>query len=472
MVRQYSNKMIRGRVLFLLLSIAPIPGLCQQWSLVNGFEPNQPPGSVNRMEVEDDTLKIFGAFKLGDENEFFPLAHWDSTQISYQFSTNHWGGFRCSVQFQDNKYFGGNIWQYLNNDSLSKIARYDGSNFYPLGNGICSNNNVVNDMEVFNDRLIIGGGLTQVDCNEDIYWSNLASWTGTQWLPIGGAWGGSDVEEMIIWDNKLWVLGYIESILLTNDFTDPDQLLNIKHIGWWDGTNWGEPMEGLSQLTHDAVIDTANNRLIVGGAFTQAYGNGITAKRVAAWDGTTWETVGTNLTGEVFSLEWYRGQLYAGGYNILGDEDFAYFDGYHWQPVPGSNLQGGWPADLRTYKGELYISGGFDQAGGLQVPGLVRYYLHPDSVQWGVPDDIAEISVANNWFSIYPNPATSEIQIAFNEIFNGEILLTDMQGKQIERIVVKDKQSPLQCGHLAKGTYLVQAFAGGKQVQCSRVLVE
>ncbi|MFN0033283.1 MAG: T9SS type A sorting domain-containing protein [Flavobacteriales bacterium] len=464
--------MIKKRTFMLLLSIVPAWGLCQQWSVVNGFEPNQPPGSVNGMQVEDDTLKLFGGFIQGEDVQFFPLALWDSTQITYQFSTNHWGGFRCSAEFQSNRYFGGNFWQYLDNDSLSKITRYDGNNFHPVGNGICTNTDNVNDMEVFNGRLIVGGDLSHVDCNEEIYWSNLASWTGSEWLPIGGAWGGSEVEEMIIWDNKLWVLGLIESILLTNDFNDPDQILNIKHIAWWDGTVWGEPMDGLNERTHDAVIDSLNNKLIVCGGFTATQGNAIIAKGVAAWDGTAWETVGDNLTGEVFALEWYRGQLYAAGHDILDELDLAYFDGYHWQPVPGAVFAGGGPVELRTYKGELYISGGFEQCAGLNVPGLIRYYLHPDSVQWGVPDGIAENADKEQWFTVFPNPATSEIQIVFKQSFAGEIIVTDMQGKQIERTTAKDKQVNIICGHLAKGMYLVHAFEKGKQVQCSKVRLE
>jgi hypothetical protein len=66
-----------------------------------------------------------------------------------------------------------------------------------------------------------------------------------------------------------------------------------------------------------------NDRLIAGGSFTTA--GGISANRIATWDGTSWQPLGSGMNGEVMSLTVYNGQLIAGGrFTTAGSSVSAY----------------------------------------------------------------------------------------------------------------------------------------------------
>jgi hypothetical protein len=58
-----------------------------------------------------------------------------------------------------------------------------------------------------------------------------------------------------------------------------------------------------------------NGELIAGGEFTTA--GGVTANRIARWNGTTWQALGTGMSGGyypyVLALAVYNGELIAGG---------------------------------------------------------------------------------------------------------------------------------------------------------------
>jgi hypothetical protein len=110
--------------------------------------------------------------------------------------------------------------------------------------------------------------------------------------------------------------------------------------------------------------DDAGN-IYAGGQFTLA--SGVTARRVAKWDGSAWAALGSGIDdGEVNALLWdASGSLYAGGsFDAIGGvsiSGLARWDGAGWHPV-GNGTNGTVNALAMDPAGNLYVAGDFTQA--------------------------------------------------------------------------------------------------------------
>ena len=73
----------------------------------------------------------------------------------------------------------------------------------------------------------------------------------------------------------------------------PNRVAGAGDESWQDG--FGLPGNGLNNTVY-ALAVAANGDVLVGGEFTDAGGNA-NADRVARWDGTAWQALGTDLIG-------------------------------------------------------------------------------------------------------------------------------------------------------------------------------
>jgi T5SS/PEP-CTERM-associated repeat protein len=221
---------------------------------------------------------------------------------------------------------------------------------------------------VYNGRLIAGGTFTQAGGQTA---NRIAAWDGTSWQPLGtGPANGVNgtVSALAVYDGRLIAGGPFWQAGGQTAY----------HIAAWDGTSWqrlGTDAEnGLSLSSLGvAALTLYNGRLIAGGGFTQAGGQ--TANAVAAWDGTSWQSLGTGAGngmngGEVRSLTVYNGRLIAGGNFVqagfLIANRIAAWDGTSWQPLGTGAANGvnGTVSALTVYNGRLIAGGTFTQAGG------------------------------------------------------------------------------------------------------------
>jgi hypothetical protein len=245
-------------------------------------------------------------------------------------------------------------------------------------------------------------------------------------------------------------------------------------VGRFDGTHWHDINGGVNGTVYDLFVDGED--LYVGGTSTLSqFGDVVIPNNLARFDGTTWHGVGEyeEIGNTVTAIAKYRGQIYVGGLITINGtpwRSLAYFDGVHWHEVPGSQDMDNRVRCLEVYKDELYIGGDFDHAGGLEVPGLVRYYLHPDSVQWGVPDAVEEQTIKT--FQIFPNPADEQLNIVFDQPLQGDVLITDMSGKQCHReAIVNRTRITIPTAALPKSTLLVSQLLGGRLMHTEKVVV-
>jgi len=127
------------------------------------------------------------------------------------------------------------------------------------------------------------------------------------------------------------------------------------------------------------ALTVYNGELIAGGHFTTA--GGVACNRIARWNGSTWQALGSGMDDEVLALAVYNGELVAGGYFTTAGgvtcNYIARWDGGVWQPL-GSGMSAEHPwwvsvGALTVYNGEVIAGGRFTSAGGVACSSIARW---------------------------------------------------------------------------------------------------
>lgn len=251
----------------------------------------------------------------------------------------------------------------------SAVAVWDGTRVTSLGSGggITGNGEASVKAVVMHDSgngpELYAAGVFQFAGNTPA--SAIAHWNGLAWTPLGSGIDGT-VEALASIDH-----GSGPKLYAAGTFTSAGGV-PANHIARWDGTSWsalgvgvGGPNARVSSL---AVFDDGTGtKLYVGGSFTTA--GGITANRVARWNGVNWSAVGSGFNDTVEALrvlEFGSGpKLHAtGSFSQTGPTFItrvAVWTGASWASV-GAGLNGG-GMDVAAFDlgsgPELFVSGSF-----------------------------------------------------------------------------------------------------------------
>ncbi len=148
--------------------------------------------------------------------------------------------------------------------------------------------------------------------------------------------------------------------------------LSASQDGRWDD-EFGSP--GMNDVVRKFLIDGDGN-LIAGGGFTDA--GGTPASRIALWDGTSWQPLGSGVDNSVTALtmDWNK-NIYAGGSFTFaggwGANRVAKWNGSNWRRL-GSGIYGDVVRALVfDSNGNLYAGGRFYNAGGLPVNNIAKW---------------------------------------------------------------------------------------------------
>ncbi|MEK7775100.1 MAG: T9SS type A sorting domain-containing protein [Candidatus Zixiibacteriota bacterium] len=226
--------------------------------------------------------------------------------------------------------------------SMNEIRSWDGNAWQALGDnpklGICAK------IATFADNLFALGSLSFFGELEDSIL--LAEWNGELWSPVdfrpSPFWYGSqELAELAVYNDELIAGGHFDSV----------NGIAAKNVVAWDGSTWhafGNSDEYYGPQRITAVLNF-KGELVVGGIEWAPFLNQ-SQWSVGRWDGNSWHPLGSkfsatlnewyNLRG-VYALEEYNGQLYAAGsFDSIGGEPFnniAVWDGTRWMPL-GSGI--------------------------------------------------------------------------------------------------------------------------------------
>lgn len=266
--------------------------------------------------------------------------------------------------------------------ALSRIAKWDGANWFPLGEGISVPSGYAGgayggSLATLDDdgsgpnppSLVLGGRFTMAG---NVPANSIARWDGANWHAMGNGLEllgqpGAPVAAIV------WAItqydpdgdGPLPSRLFAGGAFNTADGQPVDGLAQWDGVSWsglglGSP-GSFFWVNALAVFDAdgpgpMNADLYVGGNFTTAGGG--SAKGIAKWDGANWSALATGLAGagsstvEVFSMQVFDDDgpgpnnpaLFVGGAfskaGSINTGGFAKWNGSAWSVPAGSPVQG------------------------------------------------------------------------------------------------------------------------------------
>lgn len=254
-------------------------------------------GNVYSIAKFNSEIYVGGNFPIAGTVTAYGLSRWDG------FSWDVPGGNANLPQWSvvwdlnviDNELYVFGNYDSINNLPANGMSKFDGQNWSifppidPLGSFHAS--------ELYNGELYIGGNFDGGSGLQDI-----AKFDGTNWVTVGGGLSGplSDITDMIIFQNKLFVVG---NLLVGQG--DPGNGIAI-----WDGINWSQAGSGLMPSTVSAIHEF-QGELYAAGAILNA--GGVPVTYIAKWNGTTWNNIGANFDNKPGCFASFNNDLYIGG---------------------------------------------------------------------------------------------------------------------------------------------------------------
>ncbi len=234
------------------------------------------------------------------------------------------------------------------------IARWDGNSWSAVGSGV---NARVYATTVHNGELYAGGAFFRAGV---IDVPHIARWDGASWSPVG--------QEV---DGIVYALAIHEGSLHAGGaFVQADGAV-VNHVMRWDGTSWTPMNDGVDGEVH--ALRGHGSSLFVGGNFLSA--GGTVVSHVTRWDGSAFHTLGSGTDFPVLTFGTYEGDLVAGGWFTRagghGASRLARWDGLDWRPLSdGFNDS---VHDFTTNADTLYAAGRFSTVVGTGANRVARW---------------------------------------------------------------------------------------------------
>ncbi len=362
----YDNKLIAGGQFNAIAGIAANNIVAWDGSAWSALGPGGINNTVSALTVYDNALVAGGSFITAGDVEANHIAAWDgSAWLALQSGMN---GSVLALTAYDNKLIAGGQFSEADGLEVNYIAAWDGRLWWPLGSGM---DHSVYALSLYDNKLVAGGEFSTAG---GVGAKGIATWDGSAWSWLGsgmrfGVYPGF-VYALAVYDNKLIAGGW---------FTTAGGV-GANYVAAWDGSTWsplGSGLSGLSSYEPEVLaLAVYDNKLIAGGAFTNAGGAG--ANCIAAWDGSAWSALGSGMDDWVQALTVYDNKLIAGGlfWEAGGVEanHIAVWNGSAWSPL-GSGADW-WVHELSVYNNTLMVGGEFTSAGNKASGHIAQWTKH------------------------------------------------------------------------------------------------
>lgn len=243
------------------------------------------------------------------------------------------------------------------------IAKWDGNQWSSLSTGVksclsgwCSASVYALAVDSQNN-LYVGGSFSYAGNNPAL---NIAMWNG-------GSWGalGTGVSAMV----RALTADSLGNIYVGGQFVTAGGV-TVNKIAKWSGVSWSALGSGMaggnSNIVYTLICDS-NDDVFAGGDFTSA--GGVSANRVAIWNGSNWSAIGNGSANWVMTLAFdTAGNLYrGGGHDSLGE--LAKWDGSGWTNIT-TGISSSINAIAFDSNNTLYVGGIFTSASGIAASSL------------------------------------------------------------------------------------------------------
>ncbi len=198
-------------------------------------------------------------------------------------------------------YVAGNYVTLNGQTGLDHIARWDGSAYTSVGGTIGGAVPLI-VLDVLSADL--GDGQTLYAAGRfltigDVPANNIARWDGTSWSPLGNGLtrntGFAQGFHMTTFDD-----GSGTALYVAGSFNRINGTQAAENVAKWDGTAWSPMGDGLDGQVQELVVfnDGSGDALYALGSFNNSGTNPM--PRIAKWNGSAWEAVGAGADGNIF----------------------------------------------------------------------------------------------------------------------------------------------------------------------------
>ncbi|MBL8874510.1 MAG: immunoglobulin domain-containing protein [Phycisphaerae bacterium] len=192
--------------------------------------------------------------------------------------------------------------------------------------------------------------------------TNIAMWdpATSQWSALGSGLN-DQVDALSVMANGDLVAG--------GKFTQAGGI-SANRIARWNGTTWSTFGTGMDNNVRGLFV-MPNGDLIAGGAFLHA--GAATATRVARWNGSTWAAIGAGFGADVLGFTVWNGDLIAGGVFSGGSGNrVSRWTGTNWQAL-GNGLNAAVSSFVTLANGDLAVGGIFGLSGSTSIWGVAAW---------------------------------------------------------------------------------------------------
>lgn len=423
--------------------------------------------------IDPDTgdLIIGGGFVDDVDGEIYSrIARWDGTQYHpmgcgfTDFCGEIWDenasyGPRDLIYFQDTLYAAG-YFESSGEQTLNHVAKWDGESWHPVGEGF---DDPVSDLAIHQGSLFAGGIFMNSGENQC---NGLARWNGEEWqayndFPL--------LNNAINWVNA--IESYQGQLYVGGNLNlDPD----LKELVTWTGSEWADVGSGFcGNLSSIVELTIFNEQLVVAGYFHEADCGENPGNFIASWDGTMWNDMNGGFVNPFFPAEnnqvkslWSTNEyLYAAGaLGWIGNENtdrVARWDGEKWCSYQCENYPNSIIHPLQNvieYEGNIIIGGPSNIILDNFDLGCVMWFEdEPDSC-YAFTTDMVE----SPFFSAQANSTSHEIKISLLGINTAQVTIYNSAGAAIKQVRIRESDTTIKIDELAAGLYVLQILAENK----------
>lgn len=354
----------------------------QRWAAVG--DPLEPASSDPRWDGPVSALAEFqgqlyagGAFNNIGRTPATNVARWDGERwTDVPLFRNVVDAVHELVVFQGQLYAGGFSGSDPGSDVYRHVARYDGVQWQPVGGGVQAANPqapvFVSAFTVHDSALYAGGQFGRAG---NVAASGIARWDGTQWTALGnGIAAGGSVSALA---------SFAGTLVAAGDFEVQQDATTIRRLARWDGRTYSRVgSSGVDTVEAPVRALLATPYLLhAGGEFTQI--DGLATRHVARWNTRQWQALdrlpSTGIVGYTQALALTENALYVGGqFSVAGGvpaRSIARWNGSSWAPLraPGGEGTNSLVTAIAVAGTDVYVGGYFSEVAGLAAKHIARW---------------------------------------------------------------------------------------------------
>lgn len=199
------------------------------------------------------------------------------------------------------KLYAGGTFRFAGSTEVNRIACWDGKSWSALGSGV---DGEVLALAGYDDgsgpKLYAAGRFSNAG---GVPARRIACWNGTNWIPLGSGLDDPATGLAVGLALAVYDAGSGPELYVSGLFTSAGGV-PASRIARWNGSTWSalnagttDP-DGVSELI--VYDDGTGARLYAAGEFS--YIGGVTASKIASWDGSLWRPLGSGMSATVRAL--------------------------------------------------------------------------------------------------------------------------------------------------------------------------